>query len=115
MLFFKGLKPSDVISFFDEVNEQTERIKMFFSTSDCIPQVTVRLPLFFMVYFYTKLQVYLDEINTSTCMGLFKEIVVDRTIDGKVRIMCNGNIINIDLFLYSHYQTMCSLLLLVIL
>ena len=85
MLFFKGLKPSDVISFFDEVNEQTERIKMFFSTSDCIPQVTVRLTLFFMVYFYTKLQVYLDEINTSTCMGLFKEIVVDRTIDGKVK------------------------------
>ena len=87
MLIFKGLKPSDIISFFDEVNEQTERIKTFFCTSDCIPQVTVRLPLFFMVYFYSKLQVYLDEINTSSCMGLFKEIVIDRTIDGKVRII----------------------------
>ena len=40
-LFFKGLKPSDVISFFDEVNGQVERIKKSFNTSDCAPQVTV--------------------------------------------------------------------------
>ncbi|XP_019860429.1 PREDICTED: putative uncharacterized transmembrane protein DDB_G0290641, partial [Amphimedon queenslandica] len=26
---------------------------------------------------------YLDEINTSSCMGLFKEIIIDRTIDGE--------------------------------
>ena len=38
---FKGLKPSDVISFFDEVNGQVERIKKSFNTSDCAPQVTV--------------------------------------------------------------------------
>ena len=31
------------------------------------------------------LQVYLDEINTSSCLGFFKEIIVDGTIDGKVR------------------------------
>ena len=30
------------------------------------------------------LQVFLDEVNTSSCLGLFKEIIVDRTIDGKV-------------------------------
>ena len=30
-------------------------------------------------------QAYLDEINTSSCMGLFKEIIVDRTIDGEVK------------------------------
>ena len=41
-LFLKGLKPSDVISFFDEVNKQAECIKQSFRTSDHIPQVTVR-------------------------------------------------------------------------
>ena len=30
------------------------------------------------------LKVFLDEVNTSSCLGLFKEIIVDRTIDGKV-------------------------------
>ena len=30
------------------------------------------------------LQVFLDEVNTSSCLGLFKEIIVDRTLDGKV-------------------------------
>ena len=30
------------------------------------------------------LQVFLDEVNTSSCMGLFKEIILDRTFDGVV-------------------------------
>ena len=30
------------------------------------------------------LQVLLDEVNTSSCVGLFKEIIVDRTLDGEV-------------------------------
>ena len=30
-------------------------------------------------------QVFLDEVNTSSCVGLFKEIIVDRTFDGEVR------------------------------
>ena len=30
------------------------------------------------------LKAYLDEINTASCLGLFKEIIVDRTINGKV-------------------------------
>ena len=29
-------------------------------------------------------QVFLDEVNTSSCLGLFKEIIVDRTLDGDV-------------------------------
>ena len=29
-------------------------------------------------------QVFLDEVNTSSCLGLFKEIIVDRTFDGEV-------------------------------
>ena len=27
---------------------------------------------------------FLDEVNTSSCLGLFKEIIVDRTFDGNV-------------------------------
>ena len=30
------------------------------------------------------MQVFLDEVNTSSCLGLFKEIIVDRSSDGKV-------------------------------
>ena len=29
-------------------------------------------------------QVFLDELNTSTCGGIFKEIIVDRTMNSKV-------------------------------
>lgn len=29
-------------------------------------------------------QVFLDEVNTSSCVGLFKEVIVDRTFDGEV-------------------------------
>ena len=27
---------------------------------------------------------FLDEVNTSSCLGLFKEIIIDKTFDGKV-------------------------------
>ena len=30
------------------------------------------------------LQVFLDEVNTSSCLGLFKEIIVDKNFDGEV-------------------------------
>ena len=30
------------------------------------------------------IKVFLDEINTSSCLGLFKEIIIDKTFDGKV-------------------------------
>ncbi len=30
------------------------------------------------------MQVYLDEINTASCLGLFKEIITDKSIDGDV-------------------------------
>ena len=29
-------------------------------------------------------QVFLDEVNTSSCLGLLKEIVIDRSIEGRV-------------------------------
>jgi len=40
---------------------------------------------------YSKLQAYLDEVNTSSCLGLFKEIIVDRTIDGEVMLLCSSS------------------------
>ena len=30
------------------------------------------------------MQVFLDEVNTSSCVGLFKEIIVNKTFDGEV-------------------------------
>ena len=30
------------------------------------------------------LQVYLDEINTASCLGLLKEIITDKTLNGDV-------------------------------
>ncbi len=30
------------------------------------------------------MQIFLDEVNTSSCPGLFKEIIIDKTLDGKV-------------------------------
>ena len=32
----------------------------------------------------TFMQVFLDEVNTSSCLGLFKEIIIDRSLDGEV-------------------------------
>ena len=33
------------------------------------------------------MQVFLDEINTSSCMGLLKEVIVDRTFFGLVGVL----------------------------
>ena len=40
---------------------------------------------------------FLDEVNTSSCLGLFKEIIVDRTLDGNVSdfqvLHCNTHVV----------------------
>lgn len=36
------------------------------------------------------MQVFLDEINTSSCMGLLKEVLVDRTFFGQVGVLQTG-------------------------
>ena len=33
---------------------------------------------------YFPYKVFLDEVNTSSCMGLFKEIIIDKTFEGEV-------------------------------
>ena len=35
-----------------------------------------------MVFFF---KVFLDEVNTSSCIGLFKEIIIDKTFEGEVQ------------------------------
>ena len=37
-----------------------------------------------VLYSFYWLQVFVDEINTSSCLGVLKEIVIDKTLDGKV-------------------------------
>lgn len=49
--------------------------------------VSVDFPLEHLQQFVMlTLQVFLDEVNTSSCLGLFKEIILDRTFDGVVCI-----------------------------
>ena len=59
---------------------------------------------------------FLDEVNTSSCLGLFKEVIVDRSFDGEVMlfvlyIFCDhftvgGSHLNIPLFsLYIDFMT----------
>ena len=72
--FGTALKPSDVIKFFKEVADQANEIQDAYNKCKepisklSIPSVTV----------------FLDEVNTASCLGLFKEIIVDKTIDGVV-------------------------------
>ncbi len=71
-----ALKPSDILGFFKEISDHANDIQDAYnkckdpSSRMSIPSVTV----------------FLDEINTASCLGLFKEMIVDRTIDGVVRI-----------------------------
>lgn len=30
------------------------------------------------------MQVFFDELNSSTCGGLFKEVIIDKTFEGEV-------------------------------
>ena len=30
---------------------------------------------------------FLDELNTSSCMGLFKEMIVDKSFEGEVSVL----------------------------
>lgn len=68
------MKPDDIMTFFSEVTDQAYEIEDAFGkqkdtvTFTKVPTVTV----------------FLDEVNTASCLGLFKEIMVDRTIDGMV-------------------------------
>ena len=79
LVFFNllALKPSDVMAFFKDISDQSYKILHAYnkcedaSSKMKVPSVTV----------------FLDDINTASCLGLFKEIIVDKTIDGTVSIV----------------------------
>ena len=55
-------------------------------------------------------QVFLDEVNTSSCVGLFKEIIVDRTFDGVVSDLLYSAVECFHFGSFSSpFQTMCLL------
>ena len=69
-----ALKPSDVIAFFKEVSNQAYEIEDAYNK--CKEEyVKMNIP---------SVTVFLDEVNTASCLGLFKEIIVDKSIDGTV-------------------------------
>ena len=86
-----AMKPNEITEFFQEIiyfsqlllEQYKKRAKR--SESFCQkPIVTVNL----LVYYVNTIkyfQVFLDEINTVSCPGYLKEIIVDRTVNGQVR------------------------------
>ena len=47
--------------------------------------VSCHITILWEMVHHITMQVFLDEVNTSSCVGLFKEIIVDKTLDGDVR------------------------------
>ena len=63
-----------MIEFFSEVIDEAYNIRDAYATCKDTTLMT-RIPA---------VTVFLDEVNTASCLGLFKEIIVDKSIDGKV-------------------------------
>jgi hypothetical protein len=63
-----AMTPSEVQNYLNPVFQQANTILKEHTSSTGTPLVTV----------------FLDEINTSSCLGLFKEIIVDRSFGGEV-------------------------------
>lgn len=73
--YYLALKPSDVIAFFQEISNQAYEIEDAYSKCKESHEGVITVP---------SVTVFLDEINTASCLGLIKEIIVDRSIDGTV-------------------------------
>ena len=65
------------MAFFTEVTDQAYEIQDAFKKQKNT-EMFVKVPT---------VTVFLDEVNTASCLGLFKEIIVDRSIDGMVGIV----------------------------
>jgi hypothetical protein len=63
-----ALTPEDIIKFFSPKFQQANELLLLTAERDGKQPPTV--------------VIFLDEINTSSCMGLFKELLVDRSLDG---------------------------------
>ena len=94
-----AMKPADLSKVLGSVFKQARQLKKATEASNEFvraPNVTVSyllnglMQLGYCYKFLKKFmsQVFLDELNASTCGGLFKEIIIDRTFEGEV----TGNI-----------------------
>ena len=70
------MKPADIMAFFAEVTEEAYDIQDSFKKQKNT-EMFAKVPT---------VTVFLDEVNTASCLGLFKEIMVDRSIDGMVGV-----------------------------
>ena len=70
-----ALTPADIKFKFNEIIERAKQFAKRLIESDTPQDNTYQVPT---------LTVFLDEINTSHCPGLFKEIVVDGSFDGEM-------------------------------
>ena len=96
--FLLAMKPADLSKVLGSVFKQAQQLKKATEASTEFiraPNVTVSYLLngLMQLGHYNNWkkcmsQVFLDELNASTCGGLFKELIIDRTFEGKV----TGNI-----------------------
>lgn len=78
-----AMSPSEVKSHLEPIFRQAKDLERA-ATSKETPLVIVRTVTSVPPYKIFFLQVFLDEINTSSCSGVFKELVVDRSLGGEV-------------------------------
>ena len=84
IFLYKALKPADIMAFFAEATDQAYEIQDAFNKQKGT-ELFMKVPT---------VTVFLDEVNTASCLGLFKEIMVDRSIDGMVGIGNQGSLID---------------------
>ena len=92
-----ALKPADLYKVLVNVFEQAQQLKKA-TESACAsfsraPNVTVSSLNAYGVYLPLNCplhmsQVFLDELNASTCGGLFKEVIIDKSFEGEVIVKC---------------------------
>ena len=89
------MKPADLSKVLGTVFEQAQQLKKVTESAAAsfsrAPNVTVRYLNACGVYCqslnqlsFTYVQVFLDELNASTYGGLFKELIIDKSFEGKV-------------------------------
>ena len=90
-----AMKPADLSNHLESAFEQAHQLLKandgFSATFLRVPNVTVSIGFSVMIYNLLHsvnqmfgFQIFFDELNASTCGGLFKEIIIDRTFEGKV-------------------------------
>ena len=86
-----ALQPSEIHHFFQRVCSHAKDLKRAYSAVSRgnlrVPSITVSMSSRMIASFYMRIcfnKVYLDEINTSSYLGILKEIITDRAMGGEV-------------------------------